>query len=74
MLYPPTLRTTGTGWVLGVGRLGAALGPLGAGFALAAGLGIGRLFYFAAVAAILVMLCLRLLARPAHPPHAAHSP
>jgi AAHS family 4-hydroxybenzoate transporter-like MFS transporter len=63
MLYPPALRTMGTGWVMGIGRLGAAIGPLGAGLALAAGLGIGRLFYFAAAAAILVMLCLRLLDR-----------
>ncbi len=63
MLYPRSLRATGTGWVMGIGRSGAAIGPLAAGLALTAGLGIGRLFYFAAGAALLVMLCLRLLAR-----------
>jgi AAHS family 4-hydroxybenzoate transporter-like MFS transporter len=61
MLYPRPLRATGTGWVLGVGRLGAALGPLAAGIALAAGLGIGRLFYFAAGAALLAMASILLL-------------
>jgi AAHS family 4-hydroxybenzoate transporter-like MFS transporter len=63
MLYPQSLRITGVGSVVGIGRLGAAIGPLAAGFALSAGLGIGRLFYFAAAAAVLVMLCLIILPR-----------
>lgn len=62
MLYPRSLRTTGVGWVMGVGRLGAAIGPLGAGAALAAGLAIGQLFYFAAAAAMLVAISLVVLA------------
>jgi AAHS family 4-hydroxybenzoate transporter-like MFS transporter len=63
LLYPAHLRTTGVGWVMGIGRLGAAVGPLGAGLALAAGVGISRLFYFAAAAAVLVMGLLVTLAR-----------
>lgn len=63
MLYPPLLLATGAGWAMGVGRLGAALGPLGAGVAIAAGMAIGRLFYFGAGAAILIVLCLVYLAR-----------
>lgn len=63
MLYPLDTRTTGIGWAMGVGRLGAAVGPLGTGFALAAGLEIGRLFYIAATAAAVVALCITLLAR-----------
>lgn len=62
MLYPRSAQTLGTGWVIGTGRLGAALGPLGAGFALAAGLAMSQLFYFAAGAALLVMTSLILLA------------
>ena len=63
LLYPRALHTMGVGWALGVGRLGAAVGPLSAGFALGAGLAIGNLFYFAAVAALFVMLCLLALAQ-----------
>lgn len=63
ILYPASLQTLGAGWVLGVGRLGAALGPLGAGMALAVGLVVGHLFYFAAAAAAFAMLCLLLLGR-----------
>lgn len=36
-LYPTKIRTTGVGWSLGVGRLGAVFGPLIAGFTIAAG-------------------------------------
>ena len=30
-VYPPEIRTTGTGWAIGVGRLGAIIGPFVAG-------------------------------------------
>ncbi len=64
-LYPPALRTTGVGFAMGVGRSGAVIGPLGAGFALTAGLAIGQLFYLAAIAAIATMIGLRFLTRHA---------
>jgi AAHS family 4-hydroxybenzoate transporter-like MFS transporter len=35
--YPAAIRTTGVGWALGVGRIGAILGPLLGGMLLAAG-------------------------------------
>ena len=72
-LYPASLRTLGVGWMLGVGRFGSALGPLGAGFAIGAGLPIGRLFWFAAAAATFVMCSLLALVR-VHPllRHAEH--
>jgi MFS transporter, AAHS family, 4-hydroxybenzoate transporter len=28
LVYPPSIRSTGVGWALGIGRLGAILGPL----------------------------------------------
>jgi MFS transporter, AAHS family, 4-hydroxybenzoate transporter len=65
LLYPPSLRTAGVGWLLGMGRIGAAIGPVGAGAALAAGLGIGRLFLFSAAAALLAGTCCWLLDRAA---------
>lgn len=34
-IYPTTIRATGVGWSLGVGRVGAIVGPLAGGFMLA---------------------------------------
>jgi benzoate transport len=36
-LYPPEVRTTGMGWAIGIGRLGAILAPIGAGMLVDAG-------------------------------------
>ena len=36
-LYPATIRNTGTGWALGVGRIGAAVAPWVAGLLIGAG-------------------------------------
>ncbi len=38
--FPSTLRATGTGFVIGVGRGGAAMGPIVAGFLFDAGIGL----------------------------------
>jgi AAHS family 4-hydroxybenzoate transporter-like MFS transporter len=66
-LYPQALRTMGTGCVLGLGRVGGATGPFLVGAALGAELGgaprMGRLFYAAALAAVLIAAGLKLLAR-----------
>ena len=35
--YPAALRSTGLGWGLGIGRIGAILGPLAVGYLLTAG-------------------------------------
>jgi AAHS family benzoate transporter-like MFS transporter len=50
--YPVDMRATGLGWALGVGRLGAILGPLYGGFVLASGWGIEANFYAFAVPAV----------------------
>lgn len=51
--YPPTSRAVGIGWSLGVGRLGAILGPVLGGLVLASGASYVWNFYlFAAVAVI----------------------
>ena len=51
--YPPTSRGVGIGWSLGVGRLGAILGPVLGGLVLASGASYVWNFYlFAAVAVI----------------------
>ncbi len=63
MLYPAALRTTATGWALGIGRTGAALGPLGVGAALSAGFPAGLLFSVAAAGAALAGLSIFALGR-----------
>lgn len=57
--YPAHMRATGLGWALGIGRLGAILGPVYGAFVLESGWGLAANFYaFAVPAAIgaLVML------------------
>jgi AAHS family 4-hydroxybenzoate transporter-like MFS transporter len=63
LLYPSALRTTGTGWALAIGKLGAALGPIAITFALRAGLAKEHLFYVAGAAATMAALCLIALAK-----------
>jgi MFS transporter, AAHS family, 4-hydroxybenzoate transporter len=48
-LYPAHVRGAGTGWTMGVGRLGSIVGPMVGAVLVAAGLGAGRLFVIAAI-------------------------
>ena len=43
-VYPTEIRTTGIGWAIGVGRIGAIIGPAAAGFILGAGVSINTTF------------------------------
>jgi AAHS family benzoate transporter-like MFS transporter len=56
--YPDTSRATALGWSLGMGRIGAILGPVLGGFVVASSLGYQWNFYlfagFAVVGAILI--------------------
>ena len=62
--FPPVIRTTGTGWAMSVGRVGAVAGPSLAGVLIDAGW--SRPSYFAALAVpmLLAAVCLRWI-RPA---------
>lgn len=51
--YPAPMRATGLGWALGVGRLGAILGPIYGAFILASELGLDANFYAFAAPALL---------------------
>jgi len=43
-VYPTEIRTTGIGWAIGIGRIGAVIGPAAAGFILSAGVSINITF------------------------------
>lgn len=62
-LFPVDLRATGTGWAIGISRLGAVAGPIAAGYLLKWGLSEQQLFYvfspFAVLAALIVFLLYR---------------
>ena len=63
-IYPTDAKTTGVGWSIGIGRLGAVAGPALGGVAISAGLGIfGSFALFAipmVIAAVLTLLVARL--------------
>jgi len=52
-LYPTAARSTGVGWGLGIGRLGAVISPTLGGFALAAHWARPTLFVLAAIPALI---------------------
>lgn len=62
-VYPSEVRSSGAGWALGVGRLGAILGPLIGGTMLSAGVPSSRIFLFAAAPALICAMLVYLLAR-----------
>jgi len=57
MTYPVNARGTGTGYMLGIGRLGGILGPYIGGALLGSFGTADVLFYAAAAAGLLAMLC-----------------
>jgi MFS transporter, AAHS family, 4-hydroxybenzoate transporter len=62
-LYPTYMRSTGTGWAFGVGRVGSILGPLIGGQLLAFGLPLGVLFAAASTPVLVSAAALFFLGR-----------
>jgi AAHS family 4-hydroxybenzoate transporter-like MFS transporter len=62
-IYPPRIRNTGTGWALGVGRLGNIAGPLFGGILLALGWPPKHMLLAISVPAFLLAAMLLLLAK-----------
>jgi AAHS family 4-hydroxybenzoate transporter-like MFS transporter len=54
--YPTAIRSTGVGWCLGIGRVGSILGPILGGFLLSYGGSARRVFWAAAVPALIATL------------------
>jgi len=62
-LYPARMRGTGVGWAMGLGRIGAVLGPIAGGYLVAARWPISAIFAFYAVPlALSAGLCLMIRA------------
>jgi len=55
-IYPTEIRTTGIGWAIGAGRIGAIFGPVIAGLLLGAGMSIAWTFAVFAIPMILAAL------------------
>ena len=51
--YPTSIRSTGVGWCLGIGRIGGIVGPILGGILLAMGGGARRVFWVAAIPAVI---------------------
>ena len=61
--YPTSIRATGVGWALGVGRVGSIIGPLVGGMLLTMKWSAGAVFLAAAVAALCAALAAFCLSR-----------
>src|SRR6266850_743705 len=68
--YPTYLRSTGVGWCLGIGRVGAIVGPLFAGELMRRHLPTQQLFFTVAALALIataLMFTLRWMIKPQRP-------
>jgi AAHS family 4-hydroxybenzoate transporter-like MFS transporter len=61
--YPTSVRATGVGWALGIGRIGSIVGPLVGGVLLTMKWSAGSVFMMAAVAALCAALAAFFLSR-----------
>lgn len=63
ILYPTAVRSTGVGWALGIGRVGAIVGPVVGGILLAAQFTPRNLFFMISVPALVAALSMFILGR-----------
>jgi MFS family permease len=62
--FPTHLRASGTGFVIGVGRAGAALGPVIAGVLFQGGYGLSLVSFVMALGSLFAILMLFMLRDP----------
>jgi MFS transporter, AAHS family, 4-hydroxybenzoate transporter len=69
-LYPTSVRSTGVGWALGIGRIGSIIGPVVGGMMLAQHWDRSKLFLSGAIPALCAMLAVAAmwLSRPGESP------
>jgi MFS transporter, AAHS family, 4-hydroxybenzoate transporter len=63
VFYPTFIRATGVGWGLGIGRIGAIIGPLIGGWMVAEGWSPHQIFMIAALPPVIVAALLLLMRR-----------
>lgn len=63
-LYPTEVKTTGVGWAIGIGRLGAVAGPIVGGLAISAELSLLASFTLFAIPMVIAAMLTLILARP----------
>ena len=61
MVYPVSIRATGLGWALGIGRVGSIVGPTVGGLMLATGLDAKHVYYVCIVPALVAAVAIALL-------------
>jgi MFS transporter, AAHS family, 4-hydroxybenzoate transporter len=61
--YPPLIRSTGVGWAVGVGRIGAVAGPQFGGIILAAKLATPQVLGLLVIPVVLCAICVMFLPR-----------
>jgi benzoate transport len=61
LLYPAAIRTTGMGWAIGIGRIGAIVAPIVAGLLIDRGWRTPDLYYVFAIPLVVALLLVRLL-------------
>ncbi len=72
-MYPTSVRSTGIGWAMGMGRVGQFFGPFLTGLLVALGWKVGGIFYAAAVPCFIgaLFLFFLLFSRPTMEPDAS---
>lgn len=64
MAFPPNARATGTGFGIGFGRAGAAMGPALAGILFARGLDVGEVSFIISLGSALAIVAIMLVRMP----------
>lgn len=64
MAFPPRVRATGTGFGIGFGRTGAAMGPALAGILFARGLDVGSVSFIISLGSALAIIAILLVKMP----------
>ena len=67
--YPTEVRATGTGWALGIGRIGSIVGPVVGGLLLSSELEVRRVFWVAAVPTLIAAVASLAVTTGVRKPH-----
>lgn len=62
-LYPTTIRSSGVGWALGIGRIGSIIGPVIGGVLIARSMEADSILYLSAIPAVMAAVAVAALGR-----------